>query len=90
MRKGRAVVDQKKGIMREVMMKICVQILNGQILNVAGLKPHIYKKSFTVPLIANFLCHNNRKRFDLFFKFFHVKSCFVKFMIFRTIFIVII
>lgn len=30
MREERAVVDQKKGIMREVMMKTCVQILNGQ------------------------------------------------------------
>lgn len=48
---------------------------------------HIYKKYFTVPLIANFLSHNNRNRFDFYISFFfkfHDKSCFVMFMIFRT------
>lgn len=40
MREERAVVDQKKGIMREVMMKTCTNIKWTKI-NVAGLTPHI-------------------------------------------------
>lgn len=33
---------------------------------------HIYKeKYFTVPLIANFLSHNNRNRFDFYISFFN-------------------
>lgn len=49
MREERAVVDQKKGIMREVMMKTCVQLLNGQKLMWLVLR-HIYKKNILLYL----------------------------------------